>query len=101
MGEGDIESCKAGANESMIHENADAERMVRFTTVLSCVVFTIEIPSRPYRIPAGESAFSYGLAYTILSLTLGWWAFPWGPQRTWEALESNRTGRPILSESTS
>lgn len=73
-------------------ENLEVERTVRFKTVVSCVLFTLEIPSRSYRLPAGESAFQYGLPYSLISLALGWWAFPWGPLRTWEALESNRTG---------
>jgi len=73
-------------------------RIVRFTTVVSLIVVTLEIPSRPHRIPECEPAWRWGFPYSLLSIAFGWWALPWGPLRTWEALKSNRCGLPVDAE---
>jgi hypothetical protein len=40
----------------------------------------------------GESPFMLGLPYTLLSLFLGWWGFPWGPVYTTQAVATNFGG---------
>lgn len=53
-------------------------KFVVFGYAMSFLVITLRRSSDVYFIRAGESAFGKGLPYTLLSLALGWWGFPWG-----------------------
>lgn len=74
-------------------------RFVIYQFCISAVVLTFRSSSDIYFIRAGESAALKGLPYTLLSLLLGWWGFPWGPIYTLQALAANlQGGRDMTSE---
>jgi hypothetical protein len=45
-----------------------------------------------YFIPAGTSATSKGIGFTVLSLVAGWWGIPWGPIYTIGSVITNMQG---------
>jgi hypothetical protein len=52
-----------------------------------------------YFIRAGESAVVRGLPYTVLSLLLGWWGFPFGPIFTvWVLITNLLGGKDVTSK---
>jgi len=53
---------------------------------------TFKRGSDVYFIRSGESSIKYGLIYTLISLLLGWWGFPWGPIYTIGAVAKNCSG---------
>jgi hypothetical protein len=65
---------------------------VSYRYAWSCIFFTVRGRSEPVAIEAGRSRVLRGLPYSLLSLLLGWWGFPWGPIRTLEALAVNFGG---------
>jgi hypothetical protein len=67
-------------------------KFIIFQFCLSFVVVTLKRGSDVYFIRAGESAALKGIGYTLLTLILGWWGFPWGPIYTIEALVTNLSG---------
>ena len=52
-------------------------RFVVFEYCISIVVLSFKRGSRVHFVRPGESAFLKGLPYTLTSLLLGWWGFPW------------------------
>lgn len=54
-------------------------RFVVFQYCISVVLLTFKRPSSIYFIRHGESPVQKGLPFTLCSLVLGWWGFPWGP----------------------
>ena len=83
--------------EGLTPEQLQAEvyrggKFVYFPYVISIVVMTFRRGSDIHFIRAGENAVVKGLPYTLLSLFLGWWGFPWGLIRTPRALYTNLTG---------
>ena len=67
-------------------------RLVVFSYAVSVCVLTFGQDSRPHLVRKGESAFFKGLPYTLLTLALGWWGFPFGPIFTIAALWNNLSG---------
>jgi hypothetical protein len=67
-------------------------KLVRYHYCISCLILTFRRSSDVYLIKAGESAIDKGLGYTLLSLLLGWWGFPWGIIYTLESLVTNLSG---------
>ena len=67
-------------------------RFVLFEYCVSIVVMTFKNPSDVYFVRAGESAFGKGFGFTLVSLLLGWWGFPWGPIYTISSLATNLGG---------
>ena len=53
-------------------------KFVVYQYCISALVMTFRRSSDVYFVKAGESAVSKGMKYTLLSLVLGWWGFPWG-----------------------
>ena len=83
--------------EGMTPEQLHAEigrggKFVYFPYVISIVVLTFRRSSDIYFVRAGENAVAKGLSYTLITLFLGWWGFPWGLIRTPMALYTNLTG---------
>jgi hypothetical protein len=60
-------------------------------------VITLRRSSDAYYIPAGESAVSKGLPWTLLTLVMGWWGIPWGPIFTVQSLIVNFKGGKDLT----
>ena len=74
-------------------------KLVFFQYCISIVVMTFRRPSNLYLIPAGESAVSKGLPWTLLTLVAGWWGIPWGPIWTIQSLITNfRGGKDVTAE---
>jgi hypothetical protein len=60
-----------------------------FKMAVSMLVVSYRFVSAP--VPE-HRALGAGAAYTLVSMLLGWWGFPWGPIFTLEALFTNLTG---------
>lgn len=69
--------------EGLTNAEVDAEvrkgaRFVVYGYCISVLVMTFRRSSSIHFVRAGESRLVKGLPYTVLSLFLGWWGFPWG-----------------------
>jgi len=67
-------------------------KFVFFTYAMSFLVVTLKRSSDVHFIRAGEGTFGKSLPYTLLSLILGWWGFPWGLIYTPMAIIQNLGG---------
>ncbi len=67
-------------------------RFVVFPYCISLVVITFRRYSQIHFIRAGESAFTAGIGYTMLSLLMGWWGIPFGPIYTIGSIFKNLGG---------
>ncbi len=75
--------------------NRELERGGKFVIYQYCVsilVMTFKRPSSIYFIRAGETGFSKGIIFTLISLIFGWWGIPWGPIYTIGSLATNMGG---------
>lgn len=81
--------------------NQELERGGKFVIYQYCIsilVMTFKRPSDIYFIRSGESGLTKGLGFTMISLFLGWWGFPWGPIYTIGSLFTNLTGGKDVTE---
>jgi hypothetical protein len=67
-------------------------KFVVFSYCMSFLVVTLRRSSDVMFIKAGDSAFVASLPYTLLSLVIGWWGFPWGLIYTPMAVITNLSG---------
>ncbi|KAA3657572.1 MAG: hypothetical protein DWQ04_27635 [Chloroflexi bacterium] len=67
-------------------------KFVMFHYCISCLILTFRRRSDVYFVKAGESVVIKGLGYTLVTLLLGWWGFPWGFIYTIEAVIVNLAG---------
>lgn len=87
-------------SEADIHrEITKGGRFVQYSWCISIIVMTFKRSSDIYFIRADESAVSKGLSYTLLTLILGWWGFPWGPIYSLQCLGTNLSGGFDLTHS--
>jgi hypothetical protein len=69
-----------GLTSSQIAEELQrGGKFVYFKYCISVVILTFQRPSDIYFIRANESAFLKGFGFSLITLALGWWGFPWGP----------------------
>jgi hypothetical protein len=54
-------------------------KFVIYQYCISVLIMTFKRPSDIHFIRSNESAVSKGLLFSLISLFLGWWGFPWGP----------------------
>lgn len=74
-------------------------KFVVFPYCISVILLTFKHSSDIYFVHVGENPIGKSLAYTLMSLLLGWWGIPWGPIYTLEALFVNLTGgRDVTQE---
>jgi len=74
-------------------------KLVAYQYCVSVLVITFRRSSDVYFVPAGESAVSKGLPWTLLSLVAGWWGIPWGPIFTVQSLVTNfKGGKDLTAE---
>lgn len=73
-------------------------RVIQFSYCISLVVITFQRYSDPVTVHPGESVFMKGLPYTLLTLVMGWWGFPFGPIFSIMALYKNFTGGEVINE---
>lgn len=67
-------------------------RFVVYEYVISMLVITRRRASPVYYIPPGVPATRFHWPYSLVTLALGWWAFPWGPAFTVGAVRDNLQG---------
>ena len=69
-------------------------RFVVFDYVISVLIVAYHRRSPVCFLKPGQSAWTKGLPYALLSFFFGWWNFPWGlirtPQRIYETLNGGR-----------
>lgn len=70
-----VEGLSVGEVQDQVRQGA---KFVVFGYCMSFLVITLKRSSDVTFIRAGQSAFMVGLPYTLLSLFIGWWGFPWG-----------------------
>ncbi len=70
-----VEGLTVGEVQDQVRQGA---KFLVFGYCMSFLVITLKRSSDVTFVRAGQSAFAAGLPYTILSLFLGWWGFPWG-----------------------
>jgi hypothetical protein len=67
-------------------------KFVFYQYTISIIVLTFKQSSDIYFIRPGEQAWIKGLPFTVLTLLLGWWGFPWGPIYSIGSLYQNLSG---------
>jgi hypothetical protein len=67
-------------------------RLVVFEYCVSVLIMTFKRSTDVHLVRPGENAVVKGLPWTLLSLLLGWWGFPWGLIYTPAALAKNLSG---------
>ena len=75
--------------------NFELQRGGKFVIYYYCIsgiIMTFRRSSDIYFVRTGESSISKGLAWTLLSLVLGWWGIPWGPIWTIQSVVVNFRG---------
>lgn len=78
--------------EQLNQELRQGAKFVIYSYAISIVILTFKRSSEIFYIRPGESAVVKGMPYTLISLFLGWWGFPFGPIFTIWALVSNLGG---------
>jgi hypothetical protein len=78
--------------EELAEEIERGGRLVVYYSCVSVGFVTFLQPSRIHLVRAGRSALLGGLGYTLASLLLGWWGFPWGFLYTPYAIVTNLRG---------
>lgn len=73
-------------------EIARGGKFVTFSYAMSFLIITLKRTSDVHFIRAGQGTFGPSLPYTLLSLVLGWWGFPWGLIYTPMAIIQNLSG---------
>ena len=80
------------SNDEINQELQNGARFVVFEYCISIIVLTFKRGSAVHFIRAGEGTFLKSLGYTLVSLLLGWWGFPWGPIYTISTVSTNLSG---------
>ena len=74
-------------------------KFVMFQDCISVIVMTIRRSSDIYFLRAEQNAVVKGLPFTLVTLVLGWWGFPWGPIWSVTSLVTNfRGGKDVTKE---
>ncbi len=73
-------------------------KLVVFQYTISLLVITFKRASEVHLIKVGESGLVKGLPYTLLTLLLGWWGFPFGPIYSLMCLYTNLRGGKDVTE---
>jgi hypothetical protein len=85
--------------EQLRFEIQRGAKLVCYHYCISVVLITFRRSSGAYYILPGESTVTKGLAWTLLTLGLGWWGIPWGPIFSVQSLIVNfRGGKDLTTE---
>lgn len=87
-----IQGLEGLSDDRINHELRNGAKFVIYEYCISILILTFKRPSRLFFVRAGESRLRHGLAYSFISLFLGWWGFPWGPIYTIGSLFTNLSG---------
>jgi hypothetical protein len=93
-----IQGIEAMSSDQLRFELQRGAKIVCYHYCVSILVMTFRRSSDAYYIPAGESAVSKGLPWTLLTLIMGWWGIPWGPIFTVQSLIVNCKGGKDLTK---
>lgn len=85
-----LENIQTGAQ--LQQELAAGGKFVVYSYVVSVLILTFRRSSDIYFVRGGESRVTPGLGFSLLSLAIGWWGFPWGIIYTPMALWTNFNG---------
>ncbi len=80
------------SNDDIAREIEHGARFIVYTYAISIIVLTFRRPSSIVFVKAGESRFIKGLKYSLATIVLGWWGFPWGPIYSIGAIGKNSIG---------
>jgi hypothetical protein len=67
-------------------------RFVYFEYCVSLLVITLRNSTDIHYVRPGEGTFGRSAVYSLISLVIGWWGFPWGPIYTIGSLYTNFSG---------
>ena len=67
-------------------------RFVIYRYCFSALIVTVMQNTEVHFVRAQESRIGKGLPWTLLTLVVGWWGFPWGPIRTVQSVWTNLHG---------
>lgn len=67
-------------------------KIVQYSYVISIIVMTFSLKTKPYLIPKGSNGKKEGVIFSVITILLGWWGIPWGPLRSVGALKINFSG---------
>ena len=74
-------------------------KFVMYQYCISVLVMTFRRSSDIYFLRAGQNAVVKGLPFTLVTLVLGWWGFPWGPIWSVTTMYTNfRGGKDVTNE---
>lgn len=80
------------ALEDIEREVARGGRFVTYEYCISVLVLSFRRSSAVQYVPPGTEVLLPGFRYTMLTLLLGWWGFPWGIIWTVQTLGANLAG---------
>ena len=78
--------------EQVQQEVARGGKFVVYSYCFSVLIMTFRRNTDVYFIRPGENAVTKGMQWTLISLLVGWWGFPWGLIYTPMALIQNLGG---------
>jgi hypothetical protein len=78
--------------QQLSQEVMQGGKFVVFEYCISLLIITFKRPSGIYYVRPGEGTFGKSISFTLLTLVLGWWGFPWGPIYSIAALATNLKG---------
>lgn len=85
--------------EELHNEVENGGKFVYYSYSISLLVTTLKKTSGIFLVKPGESGVKKGIPYTIISLLLGWWAFPFGPKHTIASIRMNlKGGKDVTDE---
>ena len=87
-----IQGTEGMAPDQIRFEIQRGAKFVFYYYCVSLLVITLRRSSPVYFVPAGQSSFSKGLPWTLLTFFLGWWGIPWGPIYSIQSLVVNLGG---------
>ncbi|WP_182418601.1 hypothetical protein [Bartonella sp. HY038] len=84
--------------EEIREEVAKGGRFVQYIWCVSIIIMSFKNPTDIFFVRSDESAAKKALPYTLLTLFLGWWGFPWGILYSFQCLGVNTSGGYDLTE---
>jgi hypothetical protein len=87
------------SDEEGSRELANGGKFIVYSYCISILVLTFTRPSAVHFVRNDESRFVKGLPYTMISLILGWWGFPFGIIYTiWCIISNSAGGTDVTAE---
>lgn len=73
-------------------------KFVHFYYVFSIIIFSFKNPSKVFYIKSDENCISKSWPFLLISLTLGWWGFPWGIVYTIQSIGKAFSGEDVTHD---